>query len=190
MKSKQYGFCVDADRCVICHACEAACKGTRGVELGVSWRKVIEFWQGEFPLNTRRAFSLSCLHCARPPCLAVCPTGAIAKRDKDGIVTVNRGQCIGCQECLSACPYHVPQFGQDKIMQKCDFCWERGPRPACSEACPTDALIFGEMTELKKLTRGKGGKKLQGTNEPSCILVTRRHPHFLTNQPNMDQKET
>src|SRR5512136_1088820 len=96
---KQYGFCFDADRCVMCHACEVACKASNSLEPGVNWRKVIEIWQGEFPDVTRTFVSLSCLHCAQPSCLPACPTGAISKRETDGIVIVDQDLCNGCREC-------------------------------------------------------------------------------------------
>jgi anaerobic dimethyl sulfoxide reductase subunit B (iron-sulfur subunit) len=170
MTGKQYGFFFDADRCVMCHACEVACKATRGIEPGVRWRKVIEIWQGDFPNVSRTFVSLSCLHCARPSCLQVCPTGAISKRDEDGIVVVNHGKCTGCQECLSACPYGVPQFDANGIMQKCDFCLGRGLEPACTAPCPADALFFGSMNELAKLAADKKGERLAGSTGPSMYI--------------------
>ena len=104
--TKQYAFYFDADRCVMCYTCEVACKSTRNVELGVSWRKVIEIWRGEFPDVSRTFVSLSCLHCAEPACEDACPAGAISKRAEDGIVVVDKDKCTGCQDCYSACPYH------------------------------------------------------------------------------------
>ena len=173
---KQYGFFFDADRCIMCHACELACKGTRDVELGVNWRKVVEIWQGEFPNVTRTFVSLSCLHCAEPPCRKACPTGAISKRPEDGIVIVDREKCTGCRECYPACPYGVPQFGADGTMQKCDFCLERGAEPACSTTCPADALFFTTMEELARMAAAKAGKQLPGPGQPSFFLSNRRGP--------------
>ena len=97
---KQYGFLFDVDRCILCHACEVACKSTRNVEPGVNWRKVIEIWAGEFPEVTRTFIALSCLHCAKPACAEACPTGAITKRAEDGIVVVDKDKCIGCEACF------------------------------------------------------------------------------------------
>ena len=159
---RQYGFFFDADRCVMCHACELACKGTRDLEFGVQWRKVVEIWQGEFPEVTRTFVSLSCLHCAEPPCREACPSGAISKRAEDGIVVVDRDKCTGCGECYAACPYGVPQFGTDGTMQKCDFCLERGLEPACTTPCPADALFFGTMETTCRNRRREGGQKAAG----------------------------
>ena len=172
--AKQYGFYFDADRCVQCHTCEVACKAAHGVELGVSWRKVIEIWEGEFPHVSRTFVSLSCLHCAEPPCESACPTGAISKRDEDGIVVVDKDKCNGCQECYPACPYQVPQFGADGTMQKCDFCLERGITPACVAPCPAEALFYGPMEELAGLAVEKGAEKLGGATGPSMFVANRR----------------
>ncbi len=166
----QYGFFFDADRCVMCHACEVACKAARSVEQGVNWRKVIEFWQGDFPSVSRTFVSMSCLHCAEPPCLKSCPTGAISKRSGDGIVAVDRRLCSGCRDCLAACPYAVPQFGADGTMQKCDFCLERGIMPACVSPCPADAIFFGTMEDLARLAADKGGERLGGFAGPSLFI--------------------
>jgi DMSO reductase iron-sulfur subunit len=169
--SKQYGFFFDADRCVMCHACETACKGTRDVEYGVHWRKVIEIWTGEFPEVKRSFVSMSCLHCAEPSCVEACPNGAIRKREEDGIVVVDKHKCTGCGECFYACPYQVPQFGSDGLMQKCDFCLEKGIKPACTVPCPTDALSFGTMEELEARAAEKKAEKLSGKNAPSIYIA-------------------
>jgi anaerobic dimethyl sulfoxide reductase subunit B (iron-sulfur subunit) len=175
MTGKQLGFFFDADRCVMCHACEVACKATRGVGLGVNWRKVIEIWQGTFPNVSRTFVSLSCLHCANPPCEKACPTGAIAKRAQDGIVVVNEEKCTGCRECLPACPYGIPQFGLDGTMQKCDFCLERDMETACTAPCPAGALFSGTTEDLARIAAAKGGQKLPGGEGPSIFMSNGRN---------------
>jgi anaerobic dimethyl sulfoxide reductase subunit B (iron-sulfur subunit) len=174
--STQSGFLFDADRCVMCHACELACQGTRNVELGMKWRKVIDIWQGEFPHVTRTFVSLSCLHCAEPPCRDACPTGAISKRPQDGIVIVDRDKCTGCRECYPACPHSVPQFGADGTMQKCDCCLGRSGGPACTTPCPADALFFGTMDELARMVPGSTGEQLSGAEGPSMLVSNTRGP--------------
>jgi anaerobic dimethyl sulfoxide reductase subunit B (iron-sulfur subunit) len=169
--SKQYGFYYDAGRCIQCRTCEVACKSTHNTEPGVKWRRVVETWGGEYPSVTRAFFSLACMHCEKPACAAVCPTGAIIKRAEDGIVVVDRAKCNGCQDCLSACPYGVPQFGGDGTMQKCDYCVETGREPACAVSCPAEALNFGTLDELLKMATGKAIKRMDGTTQPSLIIV-------------------
>ncbi len=170
---KQYGFYFDADRCVQCHACEVACKSTHNIEPGPKWRRPIDIWEGEFPNVTRTFFSLACMHCGKPACVEACLTGAISKRTEDGIVVVDKDKCNGCQDCAAACPYDVPQFGDDGTMQKCDFCLELGMEPVCVVHCPTEALYYGTMEELTALATEKAAEKLTGPSEPSIFILNK-----------------
>jgi anaerobic dimethyl sulfoxide reductase subunit B (iron-sulfur subunit) len=172
-KPKQLGFFFNADRCVQCRACELACKAANNVELGPRWRMVIDIWEGVFPAVTRNFFSLSCLHCARPACLKACPANAIYKRAEDGLVLVDREKCTGCRECLAACPYDVPQFSADGIMQKCDYCTGIGQEPACTSVCPAEALFHGTLEELSRLPEAKGAVRLTGPTGPSILVKNR-----------------
>jgi anaerobic dimethyl sulfoxide reductase subunit B (iron-sulfur subunit) len=169
--SQQYGFYFDAGRCIKCHTCEMACKVTNNLETGISWRQVIETWSGNYPDVTRTFFSKSCMHCEKPSCLEVCPTGAIWKRAEDGIVMVDKDKCNGCRDCLAACPYDVPQFGKDGKMQKCDYCTGAGREPACTESCPASAIYSGTLDTLLETAKGKNPERMDGDNIPSIILV-------------------
>jgi anaerobic dimethyl sulfoxide reductase subunit B (iron-sulfur subunit) len=168
----QYGFSIKTQRCVQCHSCAVACKGAHEAELGVRWRRVYNYWEGEFPNVKNRNLSISCLHCAEPACMEVCPVGAISKRAEDGIVVVDHDTCIGCQSCAKACPYGAPQFGKDGTMQKCNLCLEvisTGGMPACVATCPGEALDFGP---LEKLADSVSARRLEGTTRPSLVLIT------------------
>ena len=168
--ARQYVFYFDSDRCIQCRTCEVACTSMHNIEPGLKWRRVIETWSGDFPNVTRSFFSLACMHCGKPACAAVCPTGAISKRAEDGIVVVDRDKCNGCQECLAACPFNVPQFGSDGTMQKCDFCLTRGEEPACAAHCLAEALHYGTMEKMAEPAAGKVAEKLSGPTEPSIII--------------------
>jgi anaerobic dimethyl sulfoxide reductase subunit B (iron-sulfur subunit) len=85
---------------------------------------------------------------------------------------VDKNKCNGCQDCLSACPFGIPQFGTDGIMQKCDFCLEIGREPVCAVSCPAEALNFGTIDELLEMATGKATKRMDGTTEPSIIIVS------------------
>ena len=170
--SKQYGFYYDGSRCIQCRTCELACKSVRNTEPGIRWRRVIDTWGGDYPHVTRTFFSLACMHCEKPACIAVCPTGAISKRVEDGVVVVEKNKCNGCRDCFSACPYGVPQFGADGKMQKCDYCIEIGHTPVCVESCPAEALYSGLLDELLDMGSTKATKKMDGTTRPSLVIVS------------------
>ncbi len=169
--ARQYGFYFDVNRCIRCRACEVACKSVRNIEPGIQWIRVVEIWSGVYPNVTTAFFTLACMHCGKPTCIEACPTGAISKRSEDGIVVVDRDKCNGCQDCFSACPYGVPQFGDDGIMQMCDFCAGINIEPACAGCCPTEALKFGYLDELLEMAKGKEAKTMGGPTEPSVIIV-------------------
>jgi anaerobic dimethyl sulfoxide reductase subunit B (iron-sulfur subunit) len=176
--AKQLGFYLELDRCIGCRSCEIACKQWHGLEpkvageTGPRWRRVIRTERGTFPYVKVINLSLACMHCAKPPCEAACPTGAISKRTGDGIVVVDQDKCIGCYYCFSACPFGVPQFDEDGIMQKCDFCLDRleqGQKPVCELTCTAEALHTGTMEELSELAARKTAQKLAGLSQPSFI---------------------
>jgi len=165
----QRGFIYDETRCVRCRTCEAACKATRAVEPGLRWRWTEETWRGTFPDVARTFLSMSCMHCAEPACLSVCLTGAISKT-AEGSVIVDTEKCNGCRECRSACPYEVPQFGRDGIMQKCDYCTGFGGEPVCAAHCPTGALRHGDVNDFIA-PDGKTATLYPGITGPSLIIL-------------------
>jgi anaerobic dimethyl sulfoxide reductase subunit B len=163
VKAEQLGFYFDTNRCVQCHACELACRSLHHTDSGAGWRSVVSVWQGEYPHVTNRAISLACMHCGQPACQRACPRGAIQKRTTDGIVVVDQEKCIGCHACLWVCPFGVPRFGSNWKMQKCDSCSDlvrKGKEPACVATCPSEALLFGTLSELSNQARKKCAKKL------------------------------
>ncbi len=171
--AKQYGFYLEVDKCVECHACEVACKAANNVDLGVSWRRVTTVWSGTFPNVTKESISLSCMHCGNPACEAVCPAGAIKKDPETGVVHVDRSRCIGCHYCFFACPFGVPQYGDDGTMQKCELCIDKlaaGQDPACVSTCPAGALHAGTLEELAALAQEKAAKTLTSSTQPSVLF--------------------
>jgi Fe-S-cluster-containing dehydrogenase component len=98
-----------------------------------------------------------CMHCEEPACAAVCPADAI-KKTADGIVqSALTSHCIGCSNCVLACPFGVPEYiPQFDLMMKCDMCYDRtstGKRPMCVTVCPSGALAYGPREEMIALRR-------------------------------------
>lgn len=161
MAKKQLGFYIDLRSCSGCKACQIACRDKNGTNVGVLWRRVYEVgggdWvqQGEALVdNTFHYFvSSACSHCTDPACVPVCPTGALTKRDEDGIVSIDSSRCIGCRYCEWACPYGAPQFNAETgVMSKCDFCKDylaEGKPPACVASCQMRVLQYGDIEELR-----------------------------------------
>ena len=149
-QSKRYAMLLDLRRCIGCHTCSVACKSANDVPLGVwrSWVKQIE--KGTYPYVTKSFLPSLCNQCESPVCVTVCPTKASYRRE-DGIVLIDPHRCIGCRYCMSACPYDVRYVNPLKrIVQKCDFCVHRIDAdllPACVEACPVGARIFGDLND-------------------------------------------
>lgn len=150
----QLYFYFDQSRCDGCQTCVVACKDWNDVPPGpAAWLRMETTEKGQFPKVVARFVYLTCFHCAQPSCIPACPTAALSKREKDGIVVINQERCLpNCQACLLVCPYKAPQFRQgDALMEKCDFCLERteaGLRPVCVDSCPQRALDFGAKETL------------------------------------------
>jgi Fe-S-cluster-containing dehydrogenase component/formate-dependent nitrite reductase membrane component NrfD len=146
----RYGFLIDQNRCIGCHACTVACKEEHNIPVGVNrtWVKYIE--KGRYP-NTRRHFAvLRCNHCDNAPCIEICPTVALFRR-RDGIVDFDHERCIGCKSCMQACPYDALYIDPDRnTAAKCNFDASRvemGYKPACEVVCPTQAILSGDLDD-------------------------------------------
>jgi anaerobic dimethyl sulfoxide reductase subunit B (iron-sulfur subunit) len=158
--ASQLGFYFDQTVCTGCKACQIACKDKYDTPLGVNYRRVVEYsggsWSQEGRVYAPKIFayylSVSCNHCADAPCVSVCPTTAMARRD-DGTVWVDESKCVGCRYCEWVCPYGAPQLNPETgHIGKCDLCWDyrqTGQTPACVAACPSRALDWGPVDELR-----------------------------------------
>ncbi len=152
----QLGFIHHNTDCIGCRACEIACKDKNGLAAGPRFRRVMYVEGGTYPDVYAYKVNVSCNHCAEPACLPTCPTGAIFKRKKDGIVDIDSTLCIGCRRCEAACPYGAPQYDpSDELVKKCNMCVdeiEAGRKPYCVMACMMRVLDIGPIDELRKGT--------------------------------------
>lgn len=140
-------FYIDPSRCIGCKACVQACAEC-DTHAGVSMIHLEEIERGD----TVQTTPIICMHCDEPACAAVCPADAI-KRTPDGVVQSSlKPRCIGCTNCVFACPFGVPKYEvQTDQMMKCDMCYDRtsvGKKPMCATVCPSGALFFGTPEEI------------------------------------------
>ena len=145
----QLGFVHNNVDCIGCRACEIACKDKNGLAPGPRFRRVQYIEGGTYPDVYAYKVNMSCNHCGEPACLPACPTGAIYKRKKDGIVDIDSTLCIGCRRCEATCPYGAPQYDpEDGLVKKCNMCVDEidaGRRPYCVMACMMRVLDIGPI---------------------------------------------
>ena len=129
------GMLIDLARCIGCNACAVACKMENETPTG-KFNTWIESWdvKDENGYIRRANVPKQCNHCDNPVCVEVCPTEA-SYIAEDGTVQVDFEKCIGCQACITACPYQVRWLDEESnTVHKCTFCHHRttnGMLPAC-----------------------------------------------------------
>jgi molybdopterin-containing oxidoreductase family iron-sulfur binding subunit len=168
--AKRWGMLIDSTKCATgCTDCVSACGKENGFgstghpETDAQWIRKIEL--KEVKSGKSHSLPMMCQHCAEPPCVDVCPTGASFKR-VDGIVLVDRHICIGCRYCMMACPYKARSFVHEEhddqnpdvprgkgCVESCTLCVHRIDKdlqPACVEACSAGnhgAMLFGDLND-------------------------------------------
>jgi len=146
----RYIMVIDTRRCVGCMDCVVACKTENGIPEGHTRDWITERTAGEFPNLQLEIRSERCNHCAKPPCVDCCPTGASHVHERGGVVLVTKEKCIGCKACLASCPYDARYSHPEGHADKCTFCIhrvEKGLLPACVSVCPTRCMHFGDMDD-------------------------------------------
>jgi phenylacetyl-CoA:acceptor oxidoreductase subunit 1 len=127
---------IDLGKCSGCESCVAVCKESNQLPLGVSWRRVVNAQVQIGSANYRFFLPISCMQCANPPCVEVCPTAA-SHQHADGIVDIDRERCIGCGYCMLACPYDARTLVSPESAALSKWMTtsghDHGPRHSCLE---------------------------------------------------------
>jgi Fe-S-cluster-containing dehydrogenase component len=151
-------LCIDLDACRNCAVCRVPCScpahpGNDGVSA----------------VREQAEFALLCRRCARPPCAAACPSGAIEARP-DGSLVRHETRCVSCLSCSIACPFGaiLPE-SVVRSAAKCDRCdgrLENGGQPVCVGGCPNGAIRFGDYPADPSMNRFAVGERLTATARP------------------------
>ncbi len=164
----RWGMVVDVNRCVGCQTCTIACKHANDTPPDVQWRRVLDVEFGAFPDVERLFLVVGCQHCANPPCVPVCPTGATRQR-ADGLVTMNYDACIGCASCAVACPYQARTIVHDEA-------WYYG-RPTAQETQVAHRERFGVANKctfcIERIDRAPEANLVPGVDSgatPACAI--------------------
>ncbi|HUT73120.1 MAG TPA: 4Fe-4S dicluster domain-containing protein [Desulfatiglandales bacterium] len=105
----RWGMVINTHTCIGCYNCMIACKAEHFLPPGIFFARVLIGESGRYPSVRKLIYPVLCNHCEDPSCVDVCPTGATTQRE-DGIVTVDQDICIGCRNCLIACPYQQRSY--------------------------------------------------------------------------------
>ena len=184
---KQHGFYFNADNCIGCHACEAACSEKNDNPAHLAFRSVGFVEGGTYPNYQRINISMACNHCDDPVCLKGCPTRAYTKFAEYGAVLQDPDICFGCGYCTWVCPYNAPQLDPvEGVVSKCNMCVDRlevGLKPACTSACLGNALDFGVIENTPE------NRTQTKTDIPGFPRTDITHPNIRFQQTRSTQRE-
>ena len=201
IKDVLFGYGLDLSRCIGCRKCVYACvdENNQSRTPEIQWIKVLQMDKNhgvdlhhadayynpkEVPEEGHFYMPVQCQQCKNPPCTKVCPVKA-TWTDKDGIVVIDYNWCIGCRNCMAACPYGARKFNwatpkissnevnpnthylgniprNKGVVEKCTFCIHKsrkGKYTSCVEACPVGARKFGNLldptSEIREILKTK-----------------------------------
>lgn len=161
---------IDTTRCIGCRSCELACAETYSlpipdIEDNSIFEKERRATETQWTVVNRyetakgTVFAVKrCMHCNQPACVAACLVKAMKKQEEGAVTWATN--CMGCKMCSFSCPFDkaiLEYHSATPRIRKCFLCWDKrlvkGEIPACVEACPTEALLFGTRRELVEEAR-------------------------------------
>lgn len=199
-QKKEVAMLFDASHCTGCKGCQVACKQWNMLPspMGHNENQFTGSYQCPSDLNgnTRLIMTFkerpsgnkyqpinfaigrrSCFHCTDAGCVTACSSGALFHED-NGVVSLDATKCNGCKYCEAACPFDVPRYRDDGIVDKCTMCIDRlreGEVPACVHTCQPEALKFGPREEMIRIgkervefLKKKGFAKAELYGEHEC----------------------
>jgi dimethyl sulfoxide reductase iron-sulfur subunit len=172
---RRWSMVIDLRRCDGCQSigkppqCTQACIVGHYAPEPMEWMQVFE---GPLQGGGTQFIPTPCQQCQNPPCVNVCPVAATFSTP-EGVVLIDQNRCIGCRNCMEACPYdrrffnwgEPPQPADAKVakynpmmqspaikgtVMKCDFCMDlvgSDRRPHCVQGCPNNAIYLGDLEE-------------------------------------------
>lgn len=161
---------IQSENCNGCHLCELACSSTKEGEYNISKSRIrvvtngLEGWSRP----------VVCLQCEEPMCMAVCSVNAINKTKTpqgDNIVSIDKEKCIGCHQCVVACPFGAIEYIKEQKVMKCDLC---GGSPLCADFCFYDCLKFIELSDEAYQKRTA---KLKALTTRVCREISKHEPY-------------
>ena len=161
-----YTIVHDSSKCDGCRSCIDACGRAHNLPPGKANCRILEVKEVKEGEVVKKFVYFSCMQCRKPQCAEACPTGAM-RREGD-VVILKDELCVGCLNCIFACPWGVPIFNENTgKVSKCDLCVDRvkaGQKPYCVEACPNGAL---EVKEKKAPAKKAAAKKAAAKKAPA-----------------------
>ena len=148
---------IHPERCTGCRLCESICALYNERMNNPSRSRIRIIKKHSLGLST----PMVCHQCKKPPCSKACPVNAI-QRDLNGLVRIDQEACIGCEACVSQCPFGVMMALPDKVA-KCELC---GGNPQCVKYCATGAIQFEDSEMMIQQKRIQKMHQMQENPEP------------------------